>query len=199
MKKEFINWLVEKKVIVSGKKFITKSGMEFDYETDIRYAMKNYEDAYKTSEYIYNLMDVKEFDCFVGVPETGTLIANFLNHIKYSKLNENFDINMIRAVNKNYQTSTNSIKTVLPLDRKLKVCIIEDDVVTGNSIIKCIRNITNSNIEIVNVVSVIDRDISYIEGKTLKEYLKDFYKINYYNILNFENIKEFCEGELTHG
>lgn len=164
----FLQWIIENNVIQTGKDFLTKSGKIFNYETDLREALKTHCSALKTASLILDLMNIKnleQIDCFIGVPETGTLLAFYLNQIKYEISKNDFPINMIRAIEKDYQTSTQSTKSVLPLFKKLNVILIEDDVVTGKTLLDTIQKIKNTNFNILEVISIIDREEKLKNGK----------------------------------
>lgn len=198
MEDSFLKWIIENNVIQTGKDFLTKSGKIFDYETDLREALKTHNSALKTSSLIFSLMDIKnldQFDCFVGVPETGTLLASYLNQIKYEISKKDFPINMIRAVEKNYQSSTQSTKSVLPLIKELKVILIEDDVVTGKTLLDTIEKLKNTSFNILEVISIIDREENLENGKSLKQHIKDEYDLEYRCLLPYQLIKKYMEEE----
>ena len=157
---DLYNYLLQfENVIVKGD-FTGKSNVEYCTETDIRYALKSYVEANNTCEKILDeiLKNVsEEFNSFLGVPESGTFLSFFLNQLLYKKTNVDFKMNMLRCNPKIYQSSTNSVNTVLPLDENQKHILIEDDIVTGNTLIKYLDNAIKNNICITAVVAVFVR------------------------------------------
>ena len=173
------------KVIMHGN-FIGKSGASYSLETDIRYALKDYCSAKKIGNYIYlisQLLDVS-FDSFIGVPETGSLLANFANDAKYIHEIRSFPINMLRSTPKEYQLNTNSVNTVLPVtDCQEKFILLEDDIVTGNTVLEYINHIEKSNIDIVAVVTVFSRKDSF---NSLRNMISANFGIDLYSIIEVE-------------
>lgn len=196
MTDNFLKWIIENNAIQRGKEFVTKSGKIFNYETDLREALKTHRAALKTSSLILDLMtfkDLKQFDCFIGVPETGTLLAFYLNQAKYEVFGNDFPINIVRAVEKKYQASTHSTKSVLPLIEELKVILVEDDVVSGKTLLNTIEGLKGSNFNIIEIISIIDRDEKLENGKSLKQHIKEEYNLEYRSLLSYKLIKEYME------
>lgn len=198
MKKKLFEWVTSNNVIQTGKNFVTKSGDIYEYETDLRECFTSYLLGYKTAEYILDLLEeqgvnLNSFDCFVGVPETGTILANFLNIVKFERTEKDFKINMIRAVEKKYQESTNSVKTVLPLNEQLNVLLVEDDVVTGNTLLNVLNNLKNTNINIIECVSIIDREVKRDDSKLLSDIIKEEYGTYYRSLIKNTDIKKYIK------
>ena len=171
----FLDWLIFKGVFIRNGSFLSKSGDHFSYETDLRNAYDSFESANKTSQYIFEMLNVdqyKEEFFFLGVPETGSIIALFLNWFLYQNKKTDFYFNILRSVPKLYQESTRSIHTVLP-SRNSKVIIVEDDVVSGNTLVNTIDTVKNLNFEIIDVVSIIDRGSTH-NGMSVEDRVKKF-------------------------
>lgn len=196
---ELITWLDKNKAFQTGNSFTSKSGKSFNYETDLRYCYLSQFNAIKTTKMILNSleMDLNTFDYFMGVPETGTLMALFLNYQKYLMTNVDFPINMLRSHHKEYQGSTNSIHTVLPLSTSNRVCVIEDDVVTGATLIKCLRQVKDLGFDVIHVVSVIDRQLLDEQNVSVKEKIETEFKTDYHALVTLSEIKDFMVKEIS--
>lgn len=180
--KEIIDYLIKNNVIIFGS-FIGKSGEKYSIETDIRKAFKKQAMAYETTEKIFNILDKNGFGDlpFLGVPETGTLLANYLNNIMYLKTQKDFSPNMLRASPKVYQSDTDSVLTVLPIVRDQEYSLIEDDVVTGNTLIKYLESALSVGVRIKNVIIVFARS----SANAVFEFCENK-KINYFEIISIK-------------
>ena len=183
LKSELIDYFINNGSIQQGD-FVGKSGNHYSIETDIRCAFCNHLSALSTAKmldrYITSI-GVPDHP-FIGVPETGTLISFYLNQVRFDRCESNYSVNMMRAVAKEYQKETNTVFTVLPIDQTQSYILIEDDVVTGNTLVKYLRQAIGTGVKIEYVVSVFGResakavadfcsqnDIKYIEIIDAKE------------------------------
>ncbi|MGG2994031.1 hypothetical protein ABEO75_18825 [Paenibacillus macerans] len=196
---ELISWLSENSVFKTGQKFTSKSGEVFDYETDLRPCYSSFSKAIITSEKIIDALkiDLSNFDYFLGVPETGTLMAFFLNDQKRRITKQNFSVNVLRSHPKEYQASTYSVYTVLPLIPSERVCIVEDDVVTGSSLINCLRLTQDLGFKIDCIVSVIDREHRDKEGYLVKEKIESEFQVEYRSLITLSDIVNFLSREMV--
>lgn len=167
---KIINHLIKYNVIKFGS-FIGKSGEAYSIETDIRVAYMNQAVAYKTTQMLFDVLDQNGFGDlpFIGVPETGTFIANYLNNIMYLKTKKDFSPNMLRALQKTYQHETDSVYTVLPINRNQEYSLIEDDVVTGKTLMRYLDGALNAGLKITNVITVFGRS----SAKSVFEFCKN--------------------------
>lgn len=157
MNKDLIQFLYSYNAIQKGD-FVGKSGFHYSIETDVRNAFMTAEVSMYTSKLILELLSkhgVPKLP-FIGVPETGTLLAFVLN--QNQDLPSDYSINMLRSSEKNYQSSTNTVHTVLPIDERQEYILIEDDVVTGKTLIKYLEIALSAGLKIKYVVSIFGRD-----------------------------------------
>ena len=182
-RREIIKYFEEKRVITRGK-FVGKSGTEYSIETDLRNALLSYDSAQRTAQmlvsYIYDYIDDA---AFIGVPETGSLLAFYLNEAKHRRSGNDYMPNMLRSIPKEYQLSTNSVFTVLPVDVRQRYVLVEDDVVTGSTLCKYLRIAKEAGVNIVGVVTVFGRDSAITVKKLCEEY-----GIPYLEVINVKNI-----------
>ena len=94
---------------------------------------------------------------------------------------------MMRSVPKEYQQSTNSVFTVLPIDTTQKYVLVEDDVVTGGTLCKYLKSAVDAGLNIVGVVAVFGRDSATAVNDLCSEY-----DIPYFELINVKSI----EGEV---
>ena len=177
----------ESDVITRGY-FVGKAGTNYSVETDLRNAFLKHTSAERAAHLLYNYIRqyVENDVAFLGVPETGTLIAYYLNNVMFSVDGRDFVPNMMRSVPKEYQQSTNSVFTVLPIDTTQKYVLVEDDVVTGGTLCKYLRIAIDAGLNIVGVVAVFGRDSAVSVNDLCSEY-----GIPYIELINVKNI----EGE----
>lgn len=189
-KMALFDYLLEQGCIVfSQKGFITKWGELYPFETDIRPAFLTQVGAKKTARLIYSLIrhSIKSFDIIIGVPETGSLIAFFLNacHAKVQK--KNLPVNMLRSSPKPYQGTTTY--TVQPLSNKSRVVLVEDDVVTGKTLCKYVKILHKLGMKHVQVVSIIDRQHKDERGLTVKQHIERDFGYVYHALVTMDDIK----------
>lgn len=171
--------------------FVGKSGSSYTVETDIRVALSTHKKAVDMLTCIYKVLDEHKL-CgapFLGVPETGSFIAQYLNQIRYSQTNEDFYCNMLRSVSKEYQIDTHSENTVLPLIEDQEYSLIEDDIVSGNSLLACLKKTLSCGIKIANVIVLFARDSAHKVSVVCQEN-----NIHYFELFNIDK-----EGEAIHG
>lgn len=173
---DIIDHLVRYNVIKFGT-FVGKSGETYSVETDIRAAYTKQVVAHETTKKIFDVLDENGLGDlpYIGVPETGTFIANYLNNIFFFKKQKNFSPNMLRASPKTYQSETDSVYAVLPVDRNQEYSLIEDDVVTGNTLIKYLQSALNAGLKIKNVITIFSRSsanavIEFCESKKINHF-----------------------------
>lgn len=179
---EIIDHFIKYNVIKFGS-FVGKSGKVYSIETDIRTAYMNQAIAHETTKKLFDVLDENEFGDlpYIGVPETGTFIANYLNNILYLNKRKDFSPNMLRSSPKAYQSETDSIFTVLPINRDQEYSLIEDDVVTGNTLIKYLESALDAGLKIKNVITIFARSsansvFKFCESK----------KINHFEIISIK-------------
>jgi orotate phosphoribosyltransferase len=148
--------------------FQTKSGKIYPFETDLRNSIQTWKNAQELAYLILTeLKDIIAPDSLIlGVPETGSILAFLVNGVRGG----DFPINMMRSVPKEYQKETQY--TVLPLDPTKHLIVIEDDVVSGTTLIQYLTILKNMGAKNVNVVSVIDRE-EITDGKSVRERVED--------------------------
>ncbi len=186
--KDLVAFFIEVGVITRGN-FVGKAGTNYSIETDLRNAFLKHTSAKRAAQLLYDYMRqyVGDDVAFLGVPETGTLISHYLNTTMYSECGRDFVPNMMRSVPKEYQQSTNSVFTVLPIDTTQKYVLIEDDVVTGGTLCKYLKIAMDVGLNIIGVVSVFGRD----SAKAVNEMCAE-YSIPYLELININSI----EGEI---
>lgn len=176
---KLLNYLQSTGAVTYGD-FVGKSGVKYSVETDLRCAFSTYKKAYITAEKIIEEIDKLPVERvpFLGVPETGSLMAFFLNAVRL-KNDENVSINMLRAQPKLYQSASNSVYTVLPATDTPYI-LIEDDVVTGQTICKYLENAIEAHLKIVAVISVFGR----ANAKLIKQKCEQI-QVPYYELIKF--------------
>lgn len=181
---DLVKFFIENGVIIKGT-FAGKSGTSYSIETDIRNAFLKYELAKKTAHLLYEYIRPLVCDdiSFLGVPETGTLISLYLNDVMHSIKKNDFVPNILRSSPKEYQQSTKSVYTVLPVNKDQPYVLIEDDVVTGNTLCKYLRIAKEAELNIVGVISIFGRDTAKAVDTLCKSY-----GIPYIEIINVEKI-----------
>lgn len=186
--KDLVAFFIEVGVITRGN-FVGKAGTNYSIETDLRNAFLKYTSAKRAARLLYDYMRqyVDDDVAFLGVPETGTLISHYLNTTMYSECGRDFVPNMMRSVPKEYQQSTNSVFTVLPIDTTQKYVLVEDDVVTGGTLCKYLKSAVDAGLNIVGVVAVFGRDSATSVNDLCMEY-----GIPYFELINVKSI----EGEV---
>lgn len=179
---EIIDHFIKCNVIKFGS-FVGKSGEIYSIETDIRTAYVKHAVAYETTKMLFDVLDKNGFGDlpYIGVPETGTFIANYLNDIFYLNKQKDFSPNMLRASPKTYQSETNSVFTVLPINCDQEYSLIEDDVVTGNTLIKYLESALNAGLKIKNVITIFARS----SANSVFEFC-DNKKINHFEIISIK-------------
>lgn len=164
--------------------FIGKSGCRYHIETDVRRAFFSYGNAMMTSNLIYLVLKETGISNtpFIGVPETGSLMAFFLNACLYNDVKTDFQFNMLRSQPKEYQESTHSVFTVLPMEASDKeYTIVEDDVVTGNTLINYIKVATEAGLRIKNAFAVFGRKNTEVISQKCMEF-----GVNYTELINIK-------------
>jgi len=186
---ELLNWLKATNVITKRDKVITKSGLCYSFETDIRSAFSTFEHSIKTAKMIYNLIEFNGFDYFIGVPETGTVISFYLNLCRYNETLYDFPINYLRASPKIYQKETHSINTILPSVSPNKIVLVEDDVVTGNSLYRSIDRVIDMGLELKGILVLLDRE-AVVDNRTVRDHITNHYGLSYQSLVNKQNIED---------
>lgn len=183
---DLYNYLLQFDDVIKKGDFIGKNNVVYCTETDIRYALRSYVEATNTCEKVLNeILDkvTEEFNSFLGVPESGTFLAFILNQLLYQKRHKDFKINMLRTKPKNYQINTKSVNTVLPLDENEKYILVEDDIVTGSTLINYLDSAVANNICITSVVAVFVRKNNY---EQIKEQILKKFGIKLYGLIEVE-------------
>lgn len=167
--------------------FVGKSGQPYSIETDIRSGFGTYQRAKETIRLLYDALEERGLTDapFLGVPETGSLVAFYLNEAYAAKRGEDFSLNMLRASPKEYQTSTNSVYTVLPLQKETEYSLLEDDVVTGKTLLRYLDMALAGGIRIKRVISIFGRSQCRL-GAT--GHIKE--GIAYYSLINVDELEE---------
>lgn len=173
--------------VITHGDFIGKSDVKYKTETDIRKAMTSFRDTLCVAEELLKAIDNLNlrYDGFLGVPETGSLLAFVLNYAKYQKDGKDFSLNMLRSVAKEYQESTDSVYTVLPLNKACRYVLIEDDAVTGSTLLRYLDDAIKGGVSINAVVVVFLRD----EDGNLQRQIKQKYNINLYGLIRIKRSK----------
>ena len=133
MKAKLIEHFYATGAILKGD-FVGKSGNKYNIETDVRNSLSSHKNALKTAGLVLEAIDREGVPIlpFLGVPETGTFIAFYLNQVRGEKTGFDFYPNMMRSVEKDYQSESNTVYSVLPVSKDQEYVFVEDDVVTGN-------------------------------------------------------------------
>ena len=92
---------------------------------------------------------------------------------------------MLRALPKEYQASSNSVYTVLPLNGQQEYILVEDDVVTGKTLVKYLDQAISKGIKVVAVVSVFGRK----KADAVLKYC-DNNNITYFELINVDELSQ---------
>lgn len=191
MKRELLKHLfATNSIMVSEKGFVTKSGRMYFFETDVRNGMAGRVNAEKFSAILFSLLKryIGDKTLIMGVPETGTLIAMLLYARRLKETDDDFPVNILRGQPKEYQRET--VYTVLPIEKNQDVLIIEDDVVTGNTLIDYVTRLKSLGLKNVTVVSIIDRK-EKIGGLSVKDKVIGL-GCDYHFLLDIDDIAKYA-------
>lgn len=183
---ELLSYFKETGTISYGE-FVGKSGEKYSIETDLRNSMLTYKSAITLGKKLYETIRtvLGFFRPVIGVPETGSLLAGFINSAYFKDTDCDFCLNMLRASPKEYQSSSNSVYTVLPLNCQQEYILIEDDVVTGKTLTRYLDQSISNGIKVVAVVSVFGRK----KAVPVLNYCKKN-NIVYYELINVDEISQ---------
>lgn len=201
LKKQFVKRLISDGSIQFGKQFQGKSGQTYACETDIRLSFTSYGKTREIADILLQLItrtiDDSSYDYFVGVPETGTMIAQFLNERKYERFRDDFAFNWLRGTPKEYQSTTNSINTVLPNVWSSRGILVEDDIVTGKTLLNYLDVAQRAQLHLTGVVTIFSRDS--LGGNSLRKTIQQNYGLPFYSIIDITEDFINREGELSWG
>lgn len=158
-----------------------KSGRMSPYDIDIRNAMTNVADLIALCKYIYAycMEHGLKPDYFLGVPETCTPMAVILNTlIDYKKLNA-VPLNIIRSAPKTYQDKSTWHSVNPFMIRGNKCILIEDDVTTGNTLIKTIKLLKSKKVQLLGVITISNRLEVRDDGLSVSAYVNKKMKTNF--------------------
>ena len=163
-REELLSFFKSKGVITYSENGFDGKNGSYTIETDILPCLRNHEKLIETARLIYHSLteEQRNVDCFVGVPETGTLIVNYLNFIHHEVTGRDIPILPLRSATKEYQDKRGTAHSVVPLDKNFKITLIEDDTVTGNSVVDALKHLVlaqgdSGMIEKLNIVSIFSR------------------------------------------
>lgn len=185
-----LRYLIQKKCILFSKRgFTSKWGDHFSFETDIRPAFLTMSDSKKSARLIYERIRkaIPSFDGFIGVPETGTLLAFFLNIEHARNVSADIPVNMLRSKPKLYQGVT--AYSVQPLSKKARFVLIEDDVVTGKTLRTYAKTLHTLGIKHLQIVSIIDRLQKDRHGRTVQRQMKEDFGYRYHTLITLDDIQ----------
>lgn len=178
--------------------FNTKSGVMFKVEVDFRKATDSVRKAKKFLRNVYDLIiaDHPDIDCFMGIPDTGSMIAMILNVIHQEQNpDRSIHFNMVRSEVKNYIKA--APVTVQPVLQARNICLIEDDVVTGHTLIQYLHQLKCLPRKRILVYSLVDRQYKNEEGKTVAEIIKEEFNYPYQAIITLDQLEPFFQKSLT--
>jgi hypothetical protein len=144
-------------VFHSDDKLRMKSGVECNFDTDIRRAMGTVRKLMSLAALIYRALPatvISDRTAFIGVPETGHLLSLALSIVHAEGRGTDALVNLIRVSPKPYQESSTT-NTVLPLATNAEYILVEDDVVSGTTLAETLKRFSRD--QFACVVSVIDR------------------------------------------
>lgn len=188
--KELLEYMLAAGGTIQEGNFVGKSGGRYNIETDLRNSMTTFGASVTFAEKLYAA--IEEYGAadatFIGVPETGTLLSFFLNLIKYNKSGKDFVYNMLRDRPKRHQCGTDSVFTVLPSNTAIEYTLIEDDVVTGKTLMQYLAEAIDAGLKIKHVVTVFFRS-SYQEGVSdIRKQIKELYGIDLIVIFDVDTV-----------
>jgi len=169
--------------------YIGKSGTRYECETDIRNSFYSFGRTKYICNEIYDIIDKLEmrFDFFLGVPETGTVIAHFLNDIKYEKSKIDFGYNYLRSVPKERQKDCASTHTILPHRSKPSIILIEDDVVTGATLLSYLKVVVGLEFNVIAVLSIFGRECC---DKLIRDTVESEYNVKYVSLIKTDDVRK---------
>ncbi len=176
-KEDFINFILDNKIIGFFEKAITlKSGRYSYWYINWRNAT---EDVYlldKLTDYIIeyiSYLNIKP-DTFYGVPEGGTKLG-LITQYKWAKKKEDLSkgkyvLSMGRALPKDHGDPKDKFFLGEP---RGKVIIVEDTVTTGESLLNTVMELIDFNINIIAIVCLSNRNEIRDDGKYIGNMIED--------------------------
>ena len=173
--KELLNYIRDN--CIKRGTYTLSSGIKSDMYIDIKKALTHPRYLYLISDLIMSEIN-SDVDAIAGM-EFGALpivfsCVSLSGCFQYGSL---FGIS-IRKNDKEYGDK----KRIIGLENlceKSKICIVEDVMTTGNTVLRCIELLENEGHEIAQVISVIDRSQNQLVKINLKNYMyKSLFGIN---------------------
>lgn len=160
-----VRFLIENNAVFhSNLPLKMKSGISCYFDTDLRNAISTCGNLRRLASLVYDCLPcsaVKPQTGFLGVPETGHLLAVALSFEHANRVARDVPINLIRAATKDYQGAKTK-DTVLPICKTRPLVLVEDDVVSGGTIRETVRRFPKG--QFTHIVSVMDRDPNVAES-----------------------------------
>ena len=127
-------------------------------------------------------------DCFYGVPEGATKLA-IITQFKWAKFHKNykpgvFTLSMGRGKPKDHGEPKDRLFLGFP---KGNVVVLEDVSTTGQSLINCIQELRNNNINILAIIALTNREEIREDGSYFEDILVKM-GLTYYSMSNVTEI-----------
>ncbi|MFA8450700.1 MAG: hypothetical protein ACEPOW_08400 [Bacteroidales bacterium] len=177
--------------------FNTRSGVMFKYEIDLRKACDNLHKAKMFLKHVYNLIIASDpkIDYFMGIPDTGNLLSFVLNVLHQEQYPEKeIPLNLVRTDPKPYIKA--APVTVNPVIEAKNICLIEDDVVTGETLIQYLKMLKCLPRKRMLVVSIFDRDFIDGDGLTVKHKIQKEFDYSYFPLVKLSDLENYFQKSL---
>jgi len=174
--------LIMDKAIKWGK-FKLAYGGESDYYFDAKQIINDPEVGSYISEIIYDKIKDNRIDC-IGAQIYGAIpIAFNLSNYIYYKHNKNIPVVAVRKEVKEHGTRKHIEGSI---ENHKRIVVVDDVVTTGTSMFDAIKRLEEAGLEVVMVISLVDREVSG------RECFKDY---DYQPLFSMNELLELGETE----
>jgi len=180
-KQEFDNFILDNKVVgIKVDPIKLKSGRTTHWYVNCRILSDTYSLLNKTSEFVVEKIKELglEYDYIYGTPDGATKLGMMVNII-LGKDNPELKMVVGRKQPKEYGDPKDRY-FVGPVQEGDKVVVVEDVTTTGGSVIEHLRFLKQAGVNIVAIVSLVNRLEKRDEGIGVAEFIKNEFGIDYY-------------------
>ncbi|MEK6776236.1 MAG: orotate phosphoribosyltransferase [bacterium] len=158
--------IIQKKALQIGR-FTLAHGGESNYYIDAKQIIHDPETGSLIGELIYGMIRDKETDYIGGLMYGAIPIAFSLSQYAYYHHKKNIPVVSVRKEAKKHGTQKYIEGTV---EKGGKIIVVEDVVSTGKSVLTAIDRLKQAGLEIVMIVSIVDRNMGGRESLRGYEY-----------------------------
>lgn len=199
-KKEFDEFLLKNRVVgVKEEPFKLKSGRLSHWYVNCRVLSDTFGLIDKTAQFVIDFIKESGLDphYIYGVPDGATKLGLMIN-AKIGKKNPSQKMVIGRKQPKEYGDPKDRyfIGSVEPGD---KVIVVEDVTTTGGSAVEHIRFLKEANLDVVAIVSLVNRLEKRDDGMSVAEYIKKEFGVPYYWLSDGPRILPIAMQGLSEG